>query len=126
MTDAKREIRAAVDELVALIKKETGVSDTFIDAARPSIEAIFTDVEAQRRPECIQTLFETAALQAETEKSIASAQMWARRLESAQSRLLVELGRMSRRVEEARNSVLSTTLGLMGGLSDVPRAPYES
>lgn len=126
MTELKKEILAAVDELMRIVKEETGVSEKFIEAARPSIEAIFTDVEAQRRPECIQALWETAALQAETEQAIARARMWAKRLENAQNHLLVELGRMNRRVEDARNSVASTTLGIMGGLSDAPRTPYES
>lgn len=56
-----------VEEFLNEVRRSTNISERFLEAARPSVVRLFTEVPAERREQCLATLRSVFEAQAGTE-----------------------------------------------------------
>lgn len=101
------------DSFIDALERETGVSRSFLDEARPIIERAFTEVKPEMRGECLAMLRFTVQTQAETEETIRRSMEQAKKLVDAEAALCAKLHALKDDALAAKEKVAVAAMGLL-------------
>ncbi len=95
------------DQFLSAMQDRHGISEEFVSAGRPLVEAIYAEFDGQQRAELLEFAESVFAQQAATEQSVRSS---TRLLREAAGKLERAVGDFSRAFERLRQAVASPPL----------------
>lgn len=97
-----------IDSLLKELASTTQVSEQFLEAIRPSVERLFTEVPEHRQQRILEILVETVARQAETERSTARALNALNELTAKRALLTASIEALKQKITQTQGRIAST------------------
>ena len=111
--DYNKKAEIQIEVLVGRLRRETRVSEKFLNEVRPAIEKTYLEVpEGTPRETCLQAIWDAAKRQEEIQESAEQAREAARKLRETGIILHAKLRDLSQNLQDAKNALAATALSL--------------
>ena len=107
----KREME--IDHFITKLGDETGVSDSFLKAVRPSVKKAYLEDTQDERNASLNAVWEAAKRQAETENSLRAVRHASDELKKAENVLVNKLEKLGQKMTDMQQTTASSAFNLL-------------